>query len=148
MKQLLTTIAALVLVGCGPSVDNHEAARTGNIEVIKQYLAAGGDVNAKNDDGRTPLHWAPLESHKEIAELLIVNGADVNAKNDGGDTPLNYWASMNTEGETAEFLRKDRGKSGEELKGAEPVAKAAKPKPPTTKAPDISIHDAAKVGNI
>jgi len=64
MKQLLITIAALVLVGCGPSVEIHEAARTGNIEVVKQYLAAGGDVNAKNDDGRTPLHWAPLESHK------------------------------------------------------------------------------------
>ena len=64
MKQLLITIAALVLVGCGPSVDNHEAARTGNIEVVKQSLAAGGDLNAKNDDGRTPLHWAPLESHK------------------------------------------------------------------------------------
>ena len=86
--------------------------------MVKQYLAAGGDVNAKNDDGRTPLHWAPLESHKEIAELVIVNGADVNAKNDGGDTPLNYWASMNTEGETAELLRKDGGKTRSELRAA------------------------------
>ena len=64
MKYLITTIAVVMLVGCGPSVDIHEAARTGNIEVVKQYLAAGGDVNVKNDDGRTPLHWAPLESHK------------------------------------------------------------------------------------
>ncbi len=30
---------------------------------------------------------------------------------------------------------------------AKPVAEAAKPEPPTAKAPDISIHDAAALGN-
>jgi hypothetical protein len=48
MKHLLlTTIAAVVLVGCGPSVDIHEAARTGNIEAVKQHLATGTDVDGK-----------------------------------------------------------------------------------------------------
>ena len=88
MKYLITAIAALALVGCGPSVEIHEAARTGNIEVVKQYLAAGGDVNAKNDDGYTPLHVSAHGDTKEIAELLITNGADVNAKAAGGWTPL------------------------------------------------------------
>jgi hypothetical protein len=48
MKQLLiTTIAAVVLVGCGgPSVDIWEAAKEGNIEAVKQHLAAGANVNA------------------------------------------------------------------------------------------------------
>ena len=51
MKRLLiTTIAAVLLVGCGPSVDIWEAARTGNIEAVKQHLAAGVDVNAKDVD--------------------------------------------------------------------------------------------------
>ena len=58
MKQLLITIAALVLVGCGPSVDIHEAARTGNIEAVKRHLADGVDVNSKSDVGRTPLDVA------------------------------------------------------------------------------------------
>ena len=35
-----------------------------------------------------------------------------------------------------------------ELKAAEPVAEAAKPEPPTAKAPDISIHEAAEKGKI
>ena len=35
-----------------------------------------------------------------------------------------------------------------EAKPAEPVAEANKTEPPTPKAPDISIHDAAKDGNI
>ena len=53
MKHLLlTTIAAVVLVGCGgPPKDIREAARQGNIEAVKQYLAAGGDVNAKSKIG-------------------------------------------------------------------------------------------------
>ena len=81
MKHILiTTIAAVVLVGCGPSVDIHDAAHSGNIEAVKQHLAAGTDVNAKNEwgDGEsTPLHYAAFNGHKEIAELLIAKGADV-----------------------------------------------------------------------
>ena len=57
MKHLLlTTIAAVVLVGCGPSVDIVEAARTGNIQAVKQHLADGTDVNPKDEYGRTPLY--------------------------------------------------------------------------------------------
>ena len=101
MKQLLITIAALVLVGCGesqptepptvaPEILIHEAARDGNIEAVKQHLAAGTDVNAKGKYEETPLLYATLEGHKEIVELLIAKGADVNAKGKGETTPLHY----------------------------------------------------------
>ena len=83
MKHILTTIAAVVLVGCGTSISIHKAAEEGNIEVVKQHLATGVDVNAKNDRGRTPLLRAAEYGRKEIVELLITNGADVNAKDDG-----------------------------------------------------------------
>ena len=131
MKHLLlTTIAAVVLVGCGesPEVDRalHEAAKNGNIEAVKQHLAAGSDVNAKWDDGgmdrilgRTPLHYASMMGHmtgrKEIAELLIANGADVNAKDNDGGTPLDGAIQLKRT-ETAALLRKHGGKTGEELK--------------------------------
>ena len=88
MKQLLITIVALVLVGCGPSMSIYDAALEGNIEVVKQHLAAGTDLNAKNKEGDTLLHIAATNSRKEIAELLITEGADVNAKNKYGVTPL------------------------------------------------------------
>ena len=63
MKQLLITIATVVLVGCGPSVpdnDLQEAAGLGNIEAVKQHLAAGVDVNGWGDKGNeaTPLYYA------------------------------------------------------------------------------------------
>tara|TARA_B100000614_G_C14403161_1_gene434601 strand:- start:521 stop:802 length:282 start_codon:yes stop_codon:yes gene_type:complete len=91
MKQLLITIAAVALVGCGesqqsatapeakpesatvkvPDISIHEAAEVGNIEAVKQHLAAGADVNAKGAQGWTPLHFAAFWDEKEIARLLI-----------------------------------------------------------------------------
>ncbi|MDA7653498.1 ankyrin repeat domain-containing protein, partial [bacterium] len=72
----------------GAELSIHKATSEGNIEAVKQHLAAGTDVNRKDDDGGTPLHNAAYGSHKEIAELLIANGADVNEKDNDGDTPL------------------------------------------------------------
>ena len=116
MKHLLlTTIAAVVLVGCGPSVDIHQAAKDGNTKAVKQHLAAGADVNAKDDVGKTPLHWTAYYGHKEIVELLIAKGADVNVLDGGGYTPLDRAIKKNHT-EIADLLRKHGGKTGEELK--------------------------------
>ena len=48
------------------------AVRDGNIEAIKQQLAAGADVNAIDDDGLTPLDRFGDE---ETAALLYKHGA-------------------------------------------------------------------------
>ena len=147
MRSLyLLAIASLLLVGCGPSMSIHNAAEDGNLETVKQHLAAGTDVNAKNDRGSTPLHYADT---KEIAELLIAKGANINLKNKNGSTPLHSAALMgrkenvdlliakganvNAQGGAAgltpldaaihgkrrglaDLLRKHGGKTGEELK--------------------------------
>ena len=114
MKHLLlTTIAAVLVVGCGESI--HEAAWDGNIEPIKQHLADGADVNAKGAGEGTPLHNAALNGHKEVVELLIAEGAEVNARDWEGNTPLD---KAKRHPETADLLRKHGGKTGEELKGA------------------------------
>ena len=114
MKHLLlTTIAAVVLVGCGPSI--HDDAFDGNIEAVKQHLAAGVDVNVKDGIGITPLHDACSEGHKEIVELLISKGAVLNAKDQDGKTPLDK-AEHQERTKIADLLRKHGGKTGEELK--------------------------------
>ena len=123
MKHLLlTTIAAVLVVGCAttqpPEPDRAllKAANTGNIEAVKQYIAGGADVNAKDEYGGTPLFNAAVNGHTETAELLIDKGADVNAKHDG-DTPLD-WAISHKHPETADLLRKHGGKNSCELKAA------------------------------
>jgi ankyrin repeat protein len=116
MKHLLiTTIAAVVLVGCGSGRNIHDAAFWGNIEAVKQHLAEGADVNAKGEKGETPLHGAAFTGRMEVVELLIENGADVNAKDEDGGTPLLY-VTLSGHKETADLLRKHGGKTGEELK--------------------------------
>ena len=104
MKHLLlTTIAAVLVVGCGPSVSIHEAAADGNIEDVKHHLAAGADVNAKGSYGFTPLHAAASKGHKDIVELIIAKGADVNAINIFRETPL-HRASLSGYEEVIELL--------------------------------------------
>ena len=94
----------------------HDATRTGDIEVVKQHIAAGTDVNAKTAlDKWTPLLLAAWYGHKEIADLFIANGADVNANGADGRTPLD-WAIKYKRTETADLLRKHGGKTAEELK--------------------------------
>jgi 26S proteasome non-ATPase regulatory subunit 10 len=127
-------------------VDIHQAAHDGDIQAVKQYLNASGDVNAKGEDGRTPLHGAVIGRQKEVVELLLAEGADVNAKNRVELTPLHYAGdqinvcefllskdaqvnAVNNAGETpldnaifwkdsatTALLRKHGGKTGEELK--------------------------------
>ena len=104
MKLLLTTIAVVLVVGCGPPARNiWQAAYEGNIETVKQHLANGVDVNARGGIGETPLYDAVLGGHKEIIELLIAEGADVNAKDDWGKTPLRC-AAVQDQKEIAEML--------------------------------------------
>jgi len=118
MKYLLITIiAAMLMMGCGKAEIDRTliaAIARGDIEAVKQHLAAGVDVNARNRVGGTPLHFAALEGRKEIVELLITKGGDVNVKTEDGLTPLDR-AIKYQRTETAELLRKHGGKTGEEL---------------------------------
>ena len=131
MKHLLlTTIAAVVLVGCGPpeppDISIHKAVSKENVGAIKQHLAAGTDVNAKDDSlGWTPLHYAATLGNRQITKLLISKGADVNAINDVNQTPLDIAALIvgiettkqrSNLTQTADLLRKHSGKTAEELK--------------------------------
>ena len=94
MKHLLlTTIAAVVLVGCGdPNGALAKALSPANIEAAKQAIADGADVNSI-DEGWTHLYTATVFGHKEIIELLIAAGADVNADEGTGLTPLHSAAN-------------------------------------------------------
>ena len=153
MKYLLTvTITAVLVAGCETLQSNakslHRSAEEGDIEAVKEHLAAGTDKNVRAGKwGDTPLHRAAFWGYKEIVELLINNEVDVNAKDDYGCTPLHDAAEyshfeiaemligrgpdMNAldnngdtpldlaSGKTADLLRKHGGKTGEELKAEE-----------------------------
>ncbi len=106
--SLLTTIAAVVAVGCAsrvqlPDISIHKAAEIGDIRVLKQHLSAGINVDAVDDNNMTALHWASMKGQKKVVALLIVKGAHLNAKTSQNLTPLNL-ADNNFENEIAELL--------------------------------------------
>ena len=70
----------------------HSASENGLTEKAKILIGLGADVNAKDQNQRTPLHKASSNGHSEIVEILLQNGAEVNALNEFDFTPLHFAA--------------------------------------------------------
>ena len=48
----------------------HAAARKGNTKMIQLLVAAGADVNAKDQDDKTPLYIAKKKDHKDAVTFI------------------------------------------------------------------------------
>ena len=81
----------------------HDAAKNGNIDQVKQLIAAGTNVDARDDAGHTPLQLAAGTGHTAVVQLLITEGADVNAKDMFDGTPL-WDATLNGHEAAVELL--------------------------------------------
>jgi hypothetical protein len=109
----LLAVAFLGVVGCGdrersapaetskpaeapepPNVSLHEAVIVDNVEAIRQHVAAGSDLDAKDDYGSTPLIIAATFGKAEAAQALIEGGADLSIPNNDGSTPLQVAAFL------------------------------------------------------
>lgn len=64
------------------------AAGRKDSETVKALVAAGAEVNAKDEDGRTALMEAADRDNSESVKILISAGAEVNAKDKEGRTAL------------------------------------------------------------
>lgn len=72
-----------------PQVDIHTAVVTGNEEALRQHIAAGTDINAKDPfGGSSPLITAAVFGKADMASILIDAGADLNFQNNDGSTAL------------------------------------------------------------
>ncbi len=74
-----------------------EAGKKGETENIVAWLAAGAEVDAKDEKGVTALMHASAEGHTQSVEALLDAGADVDAHADDGLTALMVVARGNTE---------------------------------------------------
>ncbi|MCE2541561.1 MAG: ankyrin repeat domain-containing protein [Acidobacteria bacterium] len=74
-----------------PEAPLADAAKRADWAAVRTLLQQGADVDARQGDGSTALHWASYRNNGKIAALLIGAGADVDAANDLGVTAL--WAA-------------------------------------------------------
>lgn len=99
VEQNRADLVRLLLHGKG-DVDFHQdgiqspllmTMERGNMEILQLLIAAGADVNRKNENGEPCLRSALLKTRihtSEILILLINSGADVNAVNHCGESAL------------------------------------------------------------
>jgi ankyrin repeat protein len=72
----------------------HIAAGLGDAQKVKRYLDKGGDINATDMEGITPLFMALLENQVDVAKLLLEQDIDVNIPDKDGSRPLSAAAGM------------------------------------------------------
>uniref|UniRef100_A0A1A9VK18 ANK_REP_REGION domain-containing protein n=1 Tax=Glossina austeni TaxID=7395 RepID=A0A1A9VK18_GLOAU len=85
------------------------AAQNGHEGVVKVLLTTEKvDVAAKDDRGKTLLHWAAEKGYTDIVNTLLGKGADVNAKDNYGETPI-YLALQYGHVDVAKVLSEAKG---------------------------------------
>ena len=91
----------------------HEAAATGNLQKLRQFLPADSTttlLDAEDDAGRTPLHSAAKGGQLATVDFLGQRGSNVNADDRNGCRPL-HLALMNGHVDIAKLLVQDFGAS-------------------------------------
>ena len=100
---ILTLWSAATLLAAGSDVA--DAAKRGDQAAVRALLAQKADVNARQPDGGTALHWAVWHEDVELAAMLLRAGANPNPANLTGATPLQL-AAVNGNAAIIELLLK------------------------------------------
>jgi len=64
------------------------ASSKGDVDEVKRLLDRGTNVDAREENGETPLMYAAVEDRTEIVEILLDRGSDINAASLNGETAL------------------------------------------------------------
>ncbi len=103
MKELKIMLLLLILFYISSPVfaqDIFDAVKKNDTALVKSLLEKEASLaNAKDESGRTPLHWAVRSNpiNIELMKLLIDKGADVNAADSGKSIPLHRVAASRVE---------------------------------------------------
>jgi ankyrin repeat protein len=125
-------VSTYAVSGFGPTVTAAPPADTPLIDAVKAadttgvrtLLSQRVDVNARQADGTTALHWAADRDDPEMVERLVRAGANVKAANRYGVTPL-WLASVNGNAVIIDLLLKAGAEANTALPEGETVLMTA-----------------------
>lgn len=115
LVQYLLSVGAKLQVDGQSELVLHEAASSGNIDVVQALIGAGADVNACNDLSEAALHIAAGKDHAEVVRLLVEAGADASLRRIFDETPLDVArnnGSVATEKVLLSLIGRDGVRSG------------------------------------
>lgn len=131
MKFLLIGLLAVAAASAAPKSDVADAAMRGDKGAVRALLQQKADVNAKQIDGTSALHWAVEANDLEMADMLLAAGAKPMAANQAGATPM-LLATQNGNAAMIERL----------------LAAGADPNASLTQTSDTALMMAARTGKI
>ena len=92
LSALVVALTSAAAAAAGPPL--LDAAKRDDVERVAALLKARADVNVREADGATALHWAAHHDDLPLAAMLLRAGARAGAADDTGATPL-FLACMN-----------------------------------------------------
>ncbi|KAH8690777.1 hypothetical protein BGW36DRAFT_328708 [Talaromyces proteolyticus] len=84
-------------------------------------------LNAKDENGRTPLHWAVVSRPGEDVDILLSNGADVNLQDNQSKSPLHVAAEVGNPKLVQHLLRRHADPNQRSHIGDSPLHLAIRP---------------------
>lgn len=103
MRPIFYVIAALLLAsGPGLAADacqelcDAEFYQSATPQTVQQILDQGVDVNARDDIGKSALHWV-ANAKPEVISALLAAGAEVNAVDQWDRMPLHFVAAAGSQ---------------------------------------------------
>lgn len=128
-------IAALSVVGVGcyalvlitnyfaPKL--HSSIANGDIKTIKKLIKSKANLNAIDEEGRTPLNLAISLKNTQAIDLLIKGGADVHTKDKGGNTSLHWVIAQGLEKKISLLINRGADVDARNDQGLTPLHLAA-----------------------
>jgi len=108
-ELLLRSGARLDQADCRGYDPVHVAAQYGHTGMIYHFkMRWDANVDAHDNDGRTPLHWAAYKGFPDAVKLLLYCDANIARADKEGCTPL-HWAAIRGKAEAAHILAQAGG---------------------------------------
>jgi ankyrin repeat protein len=117
---ILVFVVATTAIAAAGNVPLIEAVKDRNIEAVRSLVKQRVDVNTRQGDGATALHWAVHRHDDGMVDLLLRAGAKPDLADDTGATPL-YLACLNRSTRTVERLLQARANPNAALVSGETV---------------------------